>query len=283
MLIEFGCGTELEWEDIPNYVFEYTANGWLDSGIGNIGDQYWNVNLSRSEEHNYLSFIETDGDSRHLRRNREVNIGFEGLAVVGPLEQTSHAPMTLEDQKTLARTVLAQVRVASPKAVVAGGAARCFFQGERANDIDIFLDVPSYLSNKEVRGMLKKLLPDYSVRPLRGGSAASPSQSTGLQHAFYIRKDGQEVQLLVVSGRPDVQMELFPFSHTQVSWDGNDFTTAGSFDLFVDFKVVVRNYTDMQEAYKTKVENLIAEKGWRLAESQDEALTMAMDSVTKGV
>lgn len=278
MEITFAGGTVIDSSEVDNYRYGFCPEDLYDYDqyIGEPSQQFWDIDLhsSTAEE---LCFRQSDGDSEYLSTNDEVYISPEDLQVV---ERTSSStPLPLEEQMTLAKSVLEKVRLASPRAVVAGGAARCFLQGEQANDIDIFLDLPPYLDITEMRSMLTRLLPEYRIIPLRGGSATQPSAVTGLRNAFHFFKDGQEVQLLVVSGIPDEQINRFPYSHTQVSWDGDQFKHHDNFDMFLDFKVVIKNYEPQQQSYKAKVEALIQERGWAVAQSQDEALTMAMDRI----
>lgn len=278
MDITFACGTTIDSSELNNYRYEFVPEDTddYDDYIGEPGQQFCDIDMhsSTAEE---LCFRQSEGDSEYLSANDNVYISPEDLYVLERISSSN--PLPLEEQMALAKSVLEKVRLASPRAVVAGGAARCFLQGEQANDIDIFLDLPPYLGVAEMRNMLNRLLPEYSITQLRGGSATQPSAVTGLRNAFHFFKDGQEVQLLVVSGIPDEQINRFPYSHTQVSWDGNRFKYHDSFDLFLDFKVVVKNYEPQQQSYKAKVEALIQERGWAIAQSQDEALTMALDSV----
>lgn len=278
MEFEFSCGTVLSSEELNNYTFLFVPDDYddYDTGIGSPDQEFWDVDLSQSDD--YELFVRaTEGRSDYIATNGGVYIPFGELMVYK--ERVENKPLPLEKQKVLAKATLDKLRLASPKAVVAGGAARCFLQGEQANDIDIFLDLPSYLNQMEMRDMLSKLLPDKRISQVSGAYSATPSAATGLRTAFHFYEDGQEVQLLVVEGRPDEQMNRFPYSHTQVSWDGERFSYHDSFDMFLDFKVVIKNYHPVQASYEEKVTKLFKERGWSVAQSQDEALTMAMDSV----
>lgn len=278
MEITFACGTTLDRRELNNYSFFFSPDDYddYDGDIGEIDQEFWDVNLESTGEWE-LCFRQSNGPSTYLEENGDVYIDRHDLQVLCP--RVVNKPLPLEKQKVLAKATLDKIRLASPKAVVAGGAARCFLQGEQANDIDIFLDLPSYLNATEMRDMLSKLLPDKRISSVSGASMGTPSAATGLRCAYHFYEDGQEVQLLVVEGRPDEQMNRFPYSHTQVSWDGERFSYHDSFDMFLDFKVVIKNYHPVQASYEEKVTKLFKERGWAVAQSQDEALTMAMDSV----
>lgn len=278
MEITFACGTTLDRRELNNYSFFFSPEDYndYDEYIGNPDQEFWDVNIDNSGECE-ICFRQSEGHSEYLEENGEVYIDRCDLHVLCP--RAVNKPLPLEKQKVLAKATLDKLRLASPKAVVAGGAARCFLQGEQANDIDIFLDLPSYLNQMEMRDMLSKLLPGKRINQVSGAYSATPSAATGLRTAYHFYEDGQEVQLLVVEGRPDEQMNRFPYSHTQVSWDGERFSYHDSFDMFLDFKVVIKNYHPVQASYEEKVTKLFRERGWAVAQSQDEALTMAMDSV----
>lgn len=178
MEFEFSCGTVLSSEELNNYTFLFVPDDYddYDTGIGSPDQEFWDVDLSQSDD--YELFVRaTEGRSDYIATNGGVYIPFGELMVYK--ERVENKPLPLEKQKVLAKATLDKVRLASPKAVVAGGAARCFFQGEQANDIDIFLDLPSYLNQMEMRDMLSKLLPDKRINQVSGAYSATPLLQQG--------------------------------------------------------------------------------------------------------
>lgn len=278
---EFGCGTILNSEELDGFVFVFQPNeeGVYDSGIGGPGQSFWDIDADCCDEYD-LYFRESDDFSGAIEDNGGVYIPPSELHVHSHKPPRAETPLPLERQKELAKETLEKIRLASPRAIVAGGAARCFFLGEQANDIDIFLDLPSYLSVREMNDMLSKLLPERRVTRLTGGSMdGEPSSTTGLRAAFKFYEEGQEVQLLVVSGVPNEQHNLFPYSHTQISWDGSSFNMHDNFELFTTFNIVVRNRQPVPEAYEAKVNKLFEKLGCKVVDSAEEALSAALDSV----
>lgn len=279
MIIEFQCGTELELQELQDYTFLFYPDDEddYDEDIGDVGAEFWNVNVDASDG-GELCLRQCNVRSNYISENGCVYIPVHELCV-GEVRYQNR-PLPLERQMEVAKDVLAKVRLASPYAVVSGGAARAFLEQEQANDIDIFLDLPSYLSKIEMRSMLTKLLPEHSVSQISTSQyGAGGSTITGLRAAFRISVDGQEVQLLVVTDRPDEQYNKFPYSHTQVSWDGVNFTMHENFEVYLDFKVVIKNYHPEQASYEKKVQKLIKDKGWAVANSADEALSLSMERI----
>ena len=122
MEITFACGTTLDRRELNNYSFFFCPEDidGYDEDIGSPDQEFWDVNVDTSGEWE-ICFRQSDGHSTYLEENGDVYIDRCDLHVLCP--RVVNKPLPLEKQKVLAKATLDKLRLASPKAVVAGGAA----------------------------------------------------------------------------------------------------------------------------------------------------------------
>lgn len=275
--VTFGCGTEVHVDDVPSLTLASI------SGLSVLGDgevQFTNCEVQNGVFNRVirLSSENMSGLCSYVSSMGRVKVSRKHLVVVGGLPEVE--PKTPEEQKELAKTLIDKLRVGCPKACLAGGALFSWKRGESANDLDFFMYMPDWLTTHEVQEHISGLV-GKRVRSMSNGMYDENDKSVnGVHKVFEARIDGQECQFICCDCDPMKVMLKFPYSHSQLCWDGEEEYDTDHADMIRDFNIVIKHYEPSQ-AYKDKVEPRLAEMGYTIATSEGEALDLMMEYMTK--
>lgn len=275
--ITFGCGTEVHVDDVPSLTL-VSIKGLSMLGNGEV--QFTNCQ-TLDGLFNMIIQISSDnvqGSCALLRARPTANVTPMLLVVVAGIPEVE--PKTPEEQKEMAKTLIDKLRVGCPKACLAGGALFSWKRGESANDLDFFMYMPDWLTTYEVQEYISELV-GKRVRSMSNGMYDENDKSiNGVHKVFQARIDGQECQFICCDCDPMKVMLKFPYSHSQLCWDGEEEYDTAHSDMIRDFNIVIKHYEPSQ-AYKDKIEPRLAEMGYTIASSEGEALDLMMEYMTK--
>lgn len=275
--ITFGCGTEVHVDDVPSLTLasletlSMLGGGRVLFKNGQVVEGLFEKVVRLSSEHmiGYCDFI----------GEREwVNIIPRHLEVADGAPEAE--PKTPEEQKELAKTLIDKLRVGCPKACLAGGALFSWKRGESANDLDFFMYMPDWLTTHEVQEHISGLVDKRVISMSNGMYDENDKSVNGVHKVFRARIDGQECQFICCDCDPMKVMQRFPYSHSQLCWDGEKEYDTDHADMIRDFNIVIKHYEPSQ-AYKDKIEPRLAEMGYTIASSEGEALDLMMEYMTK--
>lgn len=167
----------------------------------------------------------------------------EDLELAGLPEPDADA---VESQQGVAKVVLDHLSGIDPHVVVAGGAPHDWQKGIPARDVDTFVHLPTYMDASECQEYLNTLLDTY-VGQVYGEDYEDPR----ITAVFRLNLQGVRFDLIVIPGDPEKVMETFPSTHSQISWDGEEYTSTTEYDLYKSWDVCVIS-EDISEQYKKK-------------------------------
>jgi hypothetical protein len=193
-------------------------------------------------------------------------------------------PMTIEQQKELAKEVLEKVRIMDPYACVLGGAPRDWFMGNPAQDIDIYIKCPHNMKHYEIRERERRYtkLLGYSVNqkksvgePAKKGEFKPKPKSNGfdietddmeyhsmpcLKDVFGVRYKGLSMDLIFVGGQDlftETAYEEFDSSICKIGWRDKDDVFRTDYDFSVTIKTKeIRYYNKVKPTSKHVVKLL---------------------------
>jgi hypothetical protein len=162
--------------------------------------------------------------------------------------------MNIEQQKRIAKEVLAKVKVLDPRAIIAGGAARDWYFNNLANDIDIFYyheEGKWCLDNirREI-GLLKVLLGVDHIDVLgfnsaKGQNNAEPEddfnnylKNPDIVNVFECTIEGVKFQFIQLKER-NVDVNKFAYNMCQAWSNGDWIQTTKKFDLGVKKELLI--------------------------------------------
>ena len=162
--------------------------------------------------------------------------------------------MNIEQQKRIAKEVLAKVKVLDYRAIIAGGAARDWYFNNLANDIDIFYyheEGKWYLDNirREV-GLLKVLLGVDHINVLGFNSAKGQNnaeieddfnnyqKNPDIVNVFECVIEGVKFQFIQLK-KQNVNINKFAYNMCQAWSNGEWIKTTNMFDLGVKKELLI--------------------------------------------
>ncbi len=224
--------------------------------------------------------LSTDIDNLNIRvlwdTGRSNVYNSTDLLLERPTESVAESvtePVTVEHQMKVAGDILEHLKCIDPHACVAGGAAADWIKGEVARDVDVWLQVPSYLDVDTIHDWLEEEhIFDTSLIRL-GGRYNSANPETNVKCVFNAHLEGVKFDVIVMlpeKGDPWQVFREFPYSHAEVMWksDGS-FTTSETYDMCDHFNYVLQNYEPSKE-YADKCKLKFEERGLTLFSSPRE-------------
>jgi hypothetical protein len=275
MDITFGCGTVIAEEDLPNTriivesVFSGIAGVVFQGGELFAGHLFEGIKFTKSDV--------VEGDATWFAGYRNLRVSFDYCRVVETAPQENLSP---ENQRAIANVVIQQLRKHCPKACLAGGALFSWEMGESANDLDFFVYMPDWLTTHEVRTYLSEAL-DIRLHSLSNDMYdANAKSQNGVHKVFEGHMQGAKVQIICCDSDPMKVMKKFPYSHSQMCYDGEEIYYGEHWGMLRDFGIVIRNYQP-SDSYKNKIEPRLAKKGYSVANNSEEALDLMMEFMTQ--
>lgn len=273
-------GTEFLASQVEDLEFELAESPDYEPEMGEVGMRMWNGRMPLLRD-TYLIFDDGDfsGESEYAEFNGDVGVPLSCLRLLSEVELPEKPD--IQGQKKLARDILKKVRIVDRHALVAGGAAADWMSDRQANDIDIFLSLPAHYNPEDMRDVLENVLDRSLHFATRSGSPYGAGGDAKIGEVLCFYEGMQEVQFIVLKSDPRRIIEDFPFSHTEVSWDGEEFHTGDNYDMVSQFGLVIQKADTVAQSYKDKCLKKFKELGLKLCSSPEEALDLSMEYMLK--
>lgn len=143
--------------------------------------------------------------------------------------------MSIDEEKELAKEILDTLEIICPHAILAGGAPRDWYMGNKCNDFDFYFNLDPQSTMRSNVTQLNKVLPEGMVRSkvVETKPNALYKHMKALRCVHYYTYKGREIQLIQLHTLSDVfkVVDNMSCSICMVWWKGKDVVPSADFML----------------------------------------------------